>query len=197
MSSDSLWSLHYLIGGWRPTIGDPGFLGWFTTCSYFACAVLAAIVALMSHKVNRRFFFFWTLVCLSMILLGINKQLDLQRLFAEVGRQVAEAQGWYGQRRIVQFWFIIAFSTGMFIAFLVFAGTMRDVFRRFALAFTGLFLLVSFIIIRAASFHHFDEILGIGLFGTRVHRLLELAGIFLIAIAGLKEIVHFRKITIT
>ncbi len=193
MNTDSLWSVHYLMGGWHPTIGDPGFLGWFTTGSYFACAALASIVAIMNGKVNPRFFFFWSTICVLMILLGINKQLDLQTLFTEIGRQVAGAEGWYEQRRTVQFWFVLAFGTGMFVAFLVFANIMRDVFRRFTLAFTGLFLLVSFIIIRAASFHHVDEMLGIGLFGTRMHRLLEISGIFVVLVAGLKETIRFRK----
>jgi hypothetical protein len=182
------------MGGWHPTIGDPGFLGWFTTGSYFACAIVASIVARINQKTNRRFFFFWSVICLLMILLGINKQLDLQTLFAEVGRQVANAQGWYYQRRTVQFWFIVAFGTAVLVTFLSFVIIMRDLFRRFMFALTGLFFLLSFVIIRAASFHHFDEILGFRFFGTRVHRLLELIGIFSILIAGLKEIIPFRKI---
>ena len=32
-----------------------------------------------------------------MLLLGINKQLDLQSLFTEVMRDMAHAQGWYNE----------------------------------------------------------------------------------------------------
>ena len=97
------------------------------------------------------------------------------------------------QRRTVQFWFIVAFGTVVLVAFVSFAIIMRDLFRRFMLAFAGLFFLLSFVIIRAASFHHFDEMLGFRFFGEKMW-VLELTGIFSIALAGLKEIIHFRKI---
>lgn len=45
----SYWSLEYLLGRWRPTIGDPGFMGWFTVGSYFACAIVA-LIAVLSHR---------------------------------------------------------------------------------------------------------------------------------------------------
>ncbi len=188
-----MWSLQYLMGQWHPTIGDPSFIGWFTVGSYFACAIVASVVTLINQKVNRRSFFFWSVISLLVILLAINKQLDLQTLFAEVGRQVAKAQGWMDQRRTVQFLFIAAFVTVVLVAFLSFAIIMRDLFRRFILAFAGLFFLLSFVIIRAASFHHFDEVLGFRFFEEKMW-VLELAGIFSITLAGLKEIIHFRKI---
>jgi len=181
------------MGQWRPTIGDPSFVGWFTVGSYFGCATVASILTFVNLKADRRPFFFWVVICIMMVLLGINKQLDLQTLFGEVGRQIAKAQGWYDHRRVVQFWFIVAFAAVMLGIFLWLVVIMRDLFGRFTLAFTGIFLLISFIVIRAASFHHVDEVLRIELFGTRFHRLLELAGIFLIAVAGLKEIIRVRQ----
>ena len=36
----------------------------------------------------------------------MNKQLDLQTAFTELGRVLAQTEGWYEQRRTVQFWFI-------------------------------------------------------------------------------------------
>jgi hypothetical protein len=190
----SYWSLEYLLGRWRPTIGDPGFMGWFTVGSYFACAVVALIAVLVNQMGGRRSCFFWSMICLLMILLGINKQLDLQTLFTEVGRQIAKAQGWMDQRRIVQFWFIVAFGTMALVAFLSFAIILRGLFRRFMLAFTGLFFLLSFIFIRATSFHHFDEILGFTLLGAKMNWVIELTGIYLILVAGIREIFYLRKI---
>lgn len=188
MNIVSLWSLEYLMGRWRPTIGDPTFMGWFTVGSYFGCAIFGAIIVLINRKADKRSFFFWSMISLLMILLGINKQLDLQSLFTEVGRQIARAQGWMDHRRIVQFWFIVTFGTTVMGAFLLFVIIMRDLFRRFKLAFTGLFFLLSFIIIRASSFHHFDEIIGFKFFELKMNWLLELTGVYLIFIAALKEI---------
>jgi hypothetical protein len=38
--------------------------------------------------------------------LGINKQLDLQTALTEFGRVLADNQGWYDKRQVVQVWFI-------------------------------------------------------------------------------------------
>jgi hypothetical protein len=129
-----------------------------------------------------------------MILLGINKQLDLQSLFTEIGRQIVRAQGWMDHRRIVQFWFIVAFGTTAIAAFLSLVRIRRDLFRRFTLAFTGLFFLLCFIVIRAAGFHHFDEMLGFRLFGAKMNWLLELTGIYAIVLAAFKEIILLKKV---
>jgi hypothetical protein len=194
MDVESLWSLGYLIGQWRPTIGDPDFMGWFTVGSYFVCAILSLIAAFGNRIADRRAASFWRMVGVLMILLGINKQLDLQSLFTEMGRQIARAQGWMDQRQIVQLWFIVAFGTAALASFFLFVRIKRDLFGRFKLAFTGLFFLLSFIVIRAAGFHHFDVMLGFRLFGAKMNWLLELTGIYLIFIAGLQEFIWLRKI---
>jgi len=199
MNIASFWSLEYLMGQWRPTIGDPSFMGWFTVGSYFCCAILGAIMVFVNRKRDREFLLFWSTISLLMILLGINKELDLQSLFTEVGRQIARAQGWIDYRRTVQFWFIVVFGTTVMGAFLLFVIMMKDLFRRFTLAFSGLFFLLGFIIIRASSFHHFDEILGFRVFELKMNWVLELAGIYLIFLAEFKEffteIVLFKKIS--
>jgi len=128
-----------------------------------------------------------------MILLGINKQLDLQTLFTEVGRQIARAQGWMDQRRIVQFWFIVAFGAMMTGGFFLFVIIKRDLFRRYILAFTGVFFLITFIVIRAASFHHFDAMLRFRIYGARMNWLLELTGIYMIFLAGLREVITSKR----
>jgi len=194
MNIISFWSLEYLKGQWRPAIGDPSFMGWFTVASYFLCAVLSSILALTNQGIDRRSFLFWCFISLLMIMLGINKQLDLQSLFTEIWRLIARAQGWMYRRRIVQFWFIVFFGTTAIAAFLLFVRTRWDLFRRFTLTFTGLFFLLCFIVIRAAGFHHFDEILGFRLFGAKMNWLLELTGIYTVFVAGLLEMVRLKKI---
>jgi hypothetical protein len=181
------------MGQWRPTIGDPCFMGWFTVGSYLACAILSLILAITNNNLDRRPYLFWGMISLLMMLLGINKELDLQSLFTEVGRQIARAQGWMDQRRIVQFWFIMAFGTTAITTFLFFVRIKQDLFKRFTLAFTGLFFLLCFIVIRAAGFHHFDEMLGFRLFGAKMNWLLELTGIYLIVLAAFKEIILLKK----
>ncbi len=196
MDAVSLWSFKYLMGGWRPTIGDPSFMGWFTVGSYFACAILYFIIAHASRKLDRGSFFLWCMITLLMVMLGINKQLDLQTLLTEMGRQVAKAQGWMDQRRIVQFWFIVVLGILIMTAFLLFIVIMRNLFRQHMLVFIGLFFLLSFIMIRATSFHHFDEMLGFNVYSVRMNWLLELTGIYSIVVAGVKEIIYLNTVSV-
>ena len=67
-------------------------------------------------------------------------------------------------------------------------------FRRFRLAFIGLFFLLTFVVIRAASFHHFDAMLGYEILGARMNWVLELTGIYLIVVAALSEIIILQAI---
>ena len=49
----------------------------------------------------------WLLVTLLMALLCLNKQLDLQSLFTDIGRVISWKQGWYEERREFQKWFVL------------------------------------------------------------------------------------------
>jgi hypothetical protein len=182
--SDYFWSIEYLRGQWHPTIGDPTFMGWFTMAAYFAGAFCAYMTAYKMRTLDRRAFLFWCICGVLLTALGINKQLDLQSLFTEMGRQVAKAQGWIEQRRAFQFRFVEVFTASALCLFILFSIKMRSLFRRFSLAFIGVFFLISFIVVRAASFHHVDRFLGSRLFGAKMNWILELGGIFTIIIAA-------------
>lgn len=178
------------MGSWRPGIGDPSFIGWFTVGAYFACFMTAVCAAWLNRtkREDRQAFLFWLVIGLVMLFLSINKQLDLQSLFTEVGRQIARAQGWFDHRRTVQFWFIVIFGAAALAVFVFLTMRMRGLFRKFKLACAGLFFLLAFVIIRAASFHHIDAVLGFRLSSVRMNWVFELAGIFMITLAGLKDI---------
>lgn len=168
-------------------------MGWFTVVSYFAAALIAALWATYLNQMEeKRACRFWSLLCLLMMLLGINKQLDLQTLLSEIGRQVAIAQGWYENRRVVQFSFIVLFALTAATAFGWATRVHRDLFGRFPLAFWGLLSLLVFVIIRAAAFHHFDQLINYDIHGIKMNWVFELVGIYTIILAGLKEIFFIR-----
>jgi hypothetical protein len=128
---------------------------------------------------------FWGLVAVTMLALGLNKQLDLQTWFTEVLRDLARAQGWWEARRPFQVAFIALIGlcgTGVTV---VLALAMRQVLHRVVGALFGLGALVTFVIVRAASFHHVDVLLGRG--RVRLNWVLELGGIALIAISALRQ----------
>jgi hypothetical protein len=178
------------MGSWRPGIGDPTFMGWFTVGAYFTSFLVAVCAAWLNRtkREDGQAFLFWSLVGVLMLFLGINKQLDLQSLFTEMGRQVAKAQGWFDHRRTVQFWFIAIFGTLSAATFLLLTIKMKDQFRKFTLAFVGLFFLLSFVIIRASSFYHFDVVIMYRIFGLKMNWILELTGVFMVQLDGLKDI---------
>ncbi len=189
MEASAIWSLDYLMGEWRPEIGDPTFMGWFTVFSYFMCAAVALSLCYLNRAQDRRSTRFWLVVGVVMVLLGINKQLDLQTLMTEMGRQIFRAQGWMEARRVVQFWFIIGFGCLSAAVFGWFTTRYRALFRRFMLAFIGLAFLLIFVFIRAASFHHFDAFRDLSIAGVRMNWVMELTGIYLVCLAGMKEMI--------
>ena len=127
---------------------------------------------------------FWLLVICAMLLLGTNKQLDLQSWFSEVGRDLATAQGWYEERRSVQALFISALVLGGLTGMAVMTLWLRRVIRHIAGAVLGLSFLVIFVA-GAASFHHVDRWLGYGV--VRLNWVLELGGITLIAVSAWRQ----------
>jgi len=127
---------------------------------------------------------FWFALCGVLVFLGINKQLDLQSCFTQVGRDMAKNEGWYENRRIVQ---------GIFVVVMVLLGVMtvaaaywyiHAAWRRYRIAFFGIIFLVTFVIIRAASFHHIDVLIKSGLAGFQFNHILELGGIILVGYAA-------------
>jgi hypothetical protein len=182
---------------WRPQIGDPSFMGWLTVAAYAAAAALCFIAAnrfpvTADAGETRRRRRMWLGIGVLMSFLCINKQLDLQSLFTDVGRVLATREGWYDQRRTVQRLFVIAVAAAGATTFMIMAWKIRLVLRESIILLLGLTSLITFIVIRAASFHHFDVFIGSELLGIRVNWILELGGIALVALSAAKSARHPR-----
>jgi hypothetical protein len=169
-------------GRWVAGIGDPSVVGWITVAAYAVAAALAwrNIGAARRTAVPAGF---WIALTALLVALGVNKQLDLQSWFSQTGRDIAQAQGWYGQRRGVQAVFIVLLCTGAVAGVAAARRQLSTMWREYRWAFLGVCVLVTFIVIRAASFHHIDEMLGFDLGATRLGRALEIVGVVLVAVA--------------
>jgi hypothetical protein len=169
---------------WRPEIGDPTFMGWFTVAAYLVAGLLAWRAAKQSATGKR----LWFGVAAVMTFLCLNKQFDLQSLFTDIGREVARHGGWYGERRKVQKLFVLAVLAGSGL----FGGWFAWRFRAFLIGHKllsfGLLFLLTFIVVRAISFHHVDVFLKHEVGGLRWNWILELTGIFLVAAAAFREL---------
>ena len=170
---------------WHPGIGDPTFIGWLTVVAYAVAAVLCIREAIREKPIPPRFKF-WSLLGILMILLGINKQLDLQTWLTVTGRRLARNEGWYEQRRVFQFWFIIGVALFGVISFAAMWRLVREHGADLWLPLLGLFFVISFVVIRAASFHHVDEFLHTRLAGFKMNWVLELGGISIIIAGALR-----------
>ncbi len=172
---------------WTPGIGDPTFVGWLTVALYFAAATNCWITAreiasaTSCHRHEERS---WRFIAILFLALGINKQLDLQTALTEVGRMIAHAQGWYDQRRSVQVAFIAVVAFICLATAIALLISMRRAPAPTWLALTGTGLVLAFVLIRAASFHHIDRFIGERILGLRWNWVIEISGISLVLIAS-------------
>lgn len=190
---------------WSPGIGDPSVMGWITVVAYLVVAWLCVRAFMVEKRGPPRPFFatvgallrvirkhwprpplparraaLWLVLAAIFLALGINKQLDLQTLVTEIGRSLAYSGGWYEERRFVQAIFVGAVAIVGVIGLLVFAWLTRGQLRDFRVVLGGLAFLLSFVVIRAASFHSVDQLIRFAPLGIRMNWLLELGGIALV-----------------
>ena len=172
---------------WTPRIGDPTFVGWLTVVLYFAasfgCWFAARKIQLdTSHDLHERRA--WRFIAILFLALGINKQLDLQTALTEAGRVVAHLQGWYDRRQSVQIAFIALVAMTCLAVAITLLIWMRHAPAPTWLALIGATLVLGFVLIRAASFHHIDRFIGGRILGLRWNWIVEVGGISLVLLAS-------------
>lgn len=171
---------------WRPGIGDPTLGGWITVALYLATA---ASCWRLQRKLLRDApgspdrCVWWSLAIL-FLLLGNNKQLDLQSALTEIGRILARLQGWYAQRESVQLAFIVFVLVACLAALLILLWWGRQGPPATWLALVGAGSVFAYVLIRAASFHHIDRFIGERVFGLRFNWIFEMGGITVVLLAS-------------
>jgi hypothetical protein len=172
---------------WSPGIGDPSMMGWLTVLAYGAAAALCWR-ALRAERRRadpvQRVAAFWALLALGMIALGVNKQLDLQSLLTQVGRDLAQRDGWYAQRGGVQKLFILGLLALAGVGGAAVLWWLRRYLGELWIAALGAVAIATFVIVRASSFHKVDALLGTYVGGVKMNWVLELGGIGLVALGA-------------
>jgi len=178
---------------WKPGIGDPTFIGWFAVFAYFSVAALCAHVASRldrrTRDLQRRA---WWILALVLVALGINKQLDLQGLLMEWGRSFAHQHGVYEKRRILQMIFLALLAIASLTVGVLWFRINRHHWREQGYMLVGSVFLVTFVLLRAASFHHFQEFLAFPLGGVKLHRVIELFALAWLAASAFKRLRDLR-----
>jgi hypothetical protein len=173
-------------GRWEMGIGDPTAMGWVTVAAYAATMWLCyRCKCKATDTLTMRFWFF---MALTMGLLAINKQLDLQTWVTQTGRDLAFEYGWYERRRVVQVVFIVWLALVGLVLHARLVVWVRALDRHARLASMGLVLLGVFVVVRAVSFHHVDELLGFKIESVNMNVLLELSGIGVVARAAMSRL---------
>lgn len=178
---------------WSPGIGDPTPIGWTTVALYLVAAWLAVEAAIRTRRLDdisprgdwrresarrARLRWFWFSTAAVLLLLGLNKQLDLQRLVTQIGRDIAKEGGWYRDRKPVQVALaFVALGAGVAAMGWV-AWMLRDVASRIGVALAGLLVLFVFIAARINSLHAIDAAMRAGPLPMKWS--LEILGIVLV-----------------
>ena len=159
---------------WSPGIGDPTVAGWLTVILYLVTSVGCWILAreLGSADIERRTWRY------------------LQTALTEAGRYLAYYQGWYGQRQLVQLAFIALIAVICLTSAITLLIWVRHAPISTWLALIGTTLVIGYVLIRAASFHHIDRFIGRTILGFRWNWILEMGGISLVLFASQWRQIH-------
>jgi hypothetical protein len=169
---------------WHPQLDNPTLLGWTVVVVYLLAAAACCWAAFKADKEGTEGNRIWWLLAVGLLFLGINKQLNLQTLLIVLGRRAAVAGGWYERRRLAQAVFAAAFGL-LGLCFLgIFATRARLFVARNRLAFLGVLVLLLFVVLRASTINHANELFGVELKDDRWAWLLELCGSLLIAFSA-------------
>jgi hypothetical protein len=182
------------IGNWSPGIGDPNVAGWLTVVLYVAAASTCLLVARSIRKqekgapLARREFWLWCAFSFLLWFLGVNKQLDLQTALTELGRILARREGWYARRAHVQKEFIAIMCVFAMAAAAALLMLLRRMTIYVKMAALGMCFIGVFVLVRASSFHKVDAFLGTRLVHLRMNWILEMGGIAVVLLAGLRRL---------
>jgi len=184
------------LGAWSPGIGDPTVLGWVTVAGYGVAAWLCYRAsngpspdACQAGSIAWRERILWRILVGILIALGINKQLDLQSAMTELLRIAARGLGWYEFRREYQAAFIEMLVIATLIAWGSLVAFSWKMSRSVKIAGLGLSLLGAFVLMRAASFHHVDALIGHRGLSLELDWIIELGGIGVIALAAVQRMI--------
>lgn len=171
---------------WHKAIADADAADWITVAAYGLAAWLSwrasTHVRTDAARIEQ---YFWQVSAAALIALGINELLDLQALLTGLAKAHAQANGWYEGRRQVQYIFVIALAVVAVAATALLTWWTRRMPNPIRWAMLGFASIGAFIVVRAASFHHIDDLLGSGWQAFNLGSIQEMAGIAIIGVSAL------------
>ena len=186
--------------GWRIVVGDPYPMGWIIFAGYLVAAAMCLYIGVSIVKQKnlndiKKNCLFWFGLSIFMVLLGINKQLDLQTLFISIGRIIAHYHGWFDIRREVQKLFIIGLGFFSFLSLAAIMILFKKQFLENIFILIGIILVICFVLIRAATFNHITLIPHSLRIISFIHMkyVVESGSIILICFGAIRRIYRINK----
>ena len=180
-------------GQWYWGLGDPDAGAVVVTGLYLLTSIVCLLAARPLNRLPsqtlRRFdpkseATFWLVLAFMLLLLGINKQADLQSLITLNGRDLFKYFGLYSVRHTFQIVFIALVATVAMLSVLFCLWSVRRWTWPSHLAALGLGIQAAFIVIRAASFHHVDFLLGQRIADLKINLIVESIGLVWMLLAA-------------
>lgn len=187
----AMTAMECALQDWSMGIGDPHLMGWITVFVYAAASLTCFMLVARGDFDDRsswRERVFWGGIGAVLAFLAINKQLDLQSLMTAIGRCMALQQGWYEDRQIVQRGFILGLMGAAITLAVAIAWFLRGTLRNNGLAVLGFAFVLGFVVVRAIGFHDVDRLISTEVLSLRMNWILELSGLVLILLAGIRRL---------
>lgn len=177
---------HFLTGSYEAFdpprwTGDPTLIGWGVFFAYFIGAWLCYRAATRVES-RGQLASAWLGLASLLLLLGINKQLDLQLWLTAIGRSLSRTQGWYKERFYIQLAFTILVVIVVIVVCWFVLRMGRGHLGQNWLALVGTALLATFVVMRTVSYDVVD--LSVSVFGMKLHQMIEAAGVLMVAAAA-------------
>lgn len=145
------------IEDWKEIWGDPLLSGTIFIVSYGLTALLIFRAAQKSIGQERRY---WRLCGSLFFFQVLNTNLDLHAMIWTIGRCLSHAQGWYENRRVIQFLFLVGLillvGTVLILVFIMF---LKNIFRNIFLTL-GVSIALGFTIVKGVSHHTLADFYG-------------------------------------
>lgn len=165
-----VWTLALERLSWRHGLVTAAYLlaAWFCLMNGHI-----ARAARETHKV-------WLLAAGALCLLGANTLLQAEVLLTHVLRAIAKMDGWYGDRRELQYAVVGLLALLAWPLWLQLRTAFKTSHSAAEPVVWGLTLVLLVFVLRMVSAHGFDALLNLRLAGLSLGRLAELAGLGLV-----------------